>query len=97
MANKRMSKTAPLSERNLTNVPEQSGVYNLKNQKGEIIYTGSAGAGRLKARLQEHLRNSDVRGARKFQVRPLSSTAEARRVEEALIKRHKPRENKQGK
>ncbi len=94
MAKKKMGETTGLSKRNLQKVPEQSGVYNLKNQKGEIIYTGSAGAGRLKARLEEHLSSGDVRGARKFQTRPLSSTAEARRVEAALIKRHKPRENK---
>ena len=97
MPSKRMGKTKPLSKKNLKNIPAQSGVYNLKNQKGEIIYTGSAGAGRLKSRLQEHLNNQDIRGARNFQVRPLSSTSEARRVEQALIKRHKPRENKRGK
>ncbi|MCH8063729.1 MAG: GIY-YIG nuclease family protein [Chloroflexi bacterium] len=94
---KRMGETKVLSTRNLEDVPEQSGVYNLINQKGEIIYTGSAGAGRLRARLEEHLSSGDVRGARKFQTRPLSSTAEARRVEAALIERNKPRENKRGK
>ena len=94
---KKMGKTKGLSKRNLQDVPNQSGVYNLKNQKGEIIYTGSAGAGRLKSRLKEQLSSGAVRGARTFQTRPLSSTAEARRVEAALIKRNKPRENKRGK
>ena len=94
---KRLGKTTGLSIKNLKNVPEQSGVYNLKNQNGEIIYTGSAGAGRLKARLEAHLSSGDVIGARKFQTRPLSSTEEARRVEAALIKRNKPRVNKRGK
>ena len=97
MAKKRMGKSKPLSGRNLRDVPEQSGVYNLRNRKGDIIYTGSAGAGRLKERLQEHLRNRDVRGATRFQTRPLSSAAEARRVERALIERHKPRANTRGK
>ena len=94
---KKMGKTKSLSKRNVQDVPKQSGVYNLKNQKGETIYTGSASAGRLKSRLEEHLSSGHVRGARKFQVRPLSSTAEARRVEAALIERNKPRENKRGK
>ena len=94
---KRMGKTRVLSKKNLRDVANQSGVYNLKNQKGEIIYTGTAGAGRLKSRLEEHLLSDDVKGARKFQTRPLSSTAEARRVEAALIKRNQPRENKRGK
>ena len=94
---RKMGKTKGISKRNLQDVPKQSGVYNLKNQKGEIIYTGSAGAGRLRARLEEQLSSGGVKGARKFQTRPLSSTAEARRVEAALIKRNKPRENKRGK
>lgn len=94
---KKMGKTKGLSKRNVQDVPNQSGVYNLKNRKGEIIYTGSAGAGRLKSRLEEHLSGGNVRSAKKIQTRPLSSTAEARRVEAALIKRNKPRENKQGK
>ena len=93
---KRMGKTKPLSQKNLTDVPAQSGVYNLRNRKGDIIYTGSAGAGRLRARLQEHLGKRDVRGAKRYQIRPLSSTAEARRVEKALIERNRPRENKRG-
>ena len=92
-----MGKTKPLSKRNLKDVPAQSGVYNLRNRKGDIIYTGSAGAGRLKTRLQEQLRNRDVPSAKSFQIRPLSSTAEARRVEKALIERNKPRENKRRK
>jgi excinuclease UvrABC nuclease subunit len=93
---KRMGKTKPLSEKSLQDVPEQSGVYNLRNEKGEIIYTGSSGAGRLRARLREHLKSGDVAGARSFQVRPLSSAAEARRVGEALIARNRPRENRRG-
>ena len=93
---KRMGKAKPLSQKNLTDVPAQSGVYNLRNRKGDIIYTGSAGAGRLRARLQEHLGKRDVRGAKSYQMRPLSSTAEARRVEKALIERNRPRENKLG-
>ncbi len=94
---KRMGKTIGISKRNLQDVHDQSGVYNLKNQKGEIIYTGLAGAGRLKCRLNEHLSSGDVRGAKKFQTRPMSSKAEAKRVEAALIKRNRPRENKRGK
>ncbi len=94
---KRMGKTKGLSKNNLRDVANQNGVYNLKNQKGEIIYTGTADAERLKSRLEEHLSSGDVKGARKFQTRPLSSTAEARRVEAALIKRNQPRENKRGK
>ena len=87
-----MGKTKPLSQKNLRDVPKQSGVYNLRNRKGDVVYTGSAGVSRLRERLQEHLGNRDVRGAKSYQIRPLSSTAEARRVEKALIERNRPRE-----
>ena len=93
---KRMGKTRSLSETDLRDVPEQSGVYNLRNRKGEIIYTESAGARRLRERLREHLSRRDVPGAKAFQIRPLSSTAEARRVERALVIRNRPSENKRG-
>ena len=93
---KRMGKTRPLSETNLRDVPEQSGVYNLRNRKGEIIYTGSTRAGRLRERLRGRLSRRDVPGAKVFQIRPLSSAAEARRVERALVKRNRLPENKRG-
>ena len=94
---KRMGKMRPLSERSLQEVPDRSGVYNLRNRKGEIIYTGSAEAGRLKARLREHLRDNEVTGTRSFQVRPLSSAAEAKRVEKALTARNRPRLSREDK
>ncbi len=81
---KRMGTTKPLSQKTPSDVPAQSGVYNLRNRKGDIIYTGSAGAGRLRARLQEHLGRRDGSGAKSYQFRPLSSAAEARRVEKGL-------------
>jgi excinuclease UvrABC nuclease subunit len=74
---KRTGKTKPLPQKNLSDVPAQTGVYNLRNRKGDIIHTGLAGADRLKARLQEHLDKCDARGARSYQIRPLSSAAEA--------------------
>ena len=93
----RMGARKPLSDKNLDDVPDQSGVYNLINRQGDIVYTGSAGAGRLRVRLKEHVNQKDIPGATKFQIRPTRSTPEARRVEQRLIKRNKPRHNDRGK
>ena len=94
---KRMGSRKPFSEKNVSDVPDQSGVYNLVNRQGDIVYTGSAGARRLRERLKEHLDQKDIPGAAQFQVRPTKSTAEARTVEQTLIRRNKPKYNKQGK
>ena len=94
---KRMGSKKPFSEKNVNDVPDQSGVYNLVNRQGDIVYIGSAGARRLRERLKEHLDQEDIPGAASFQVRLTKSTAEARKVEQELIKRNKPKYNEQGK
>ena len=94
---KRMGSKKPFSEKNVNDVPDQSGVYNLINRQGDIVYTGSAGARRLRERLKEHIDQKDIPGAAQFQVRPTKSTAEAKKVEQELIKRNKPKYNEQGK
>ena len=94
----RMGKTRPLSRKQVNeNVPDQSGVYDLINRNGEVAYTGSAGAGRLRQRLNEHIVQGDVPGATQFRVRPTSSTKEARRVEGQRIANLKPPYNTQSK
>ena len=94
---KRMGPQKPFSDKKVNGVPDQSGVYNLINRQGNIVYTGSAGAGRLRERLKEHIDQKDIPGATQFQVRPTNGTAEAKKVEQELIKRHKPKYNEQGK
>ena len=93
---KRMGAKKPFLNKNVNDVPDQSGVYNIINRQGDVVYTGSAGAGRLRERLKEHLNHEDIPGAAQFQVRPTSSTAEAKKVEQELIKRNKPKYNEQG-
>ena len=93
-----MGKTRPLSRRQVNeNVPNQSGVYDLIDRNGEVAYTGSAGAGRLRQRLNEHAVQGDVPGVTQFRFRPTSSTEQARRVEAQRIADLKPRHNRQGK
>ena len=98
MASKRMGKQRPLSKKQVKeSVPNQSGVYNILNRGGDVVYTGMAGAGRLQDRLMEHLESGDIPGGSAFQIRPTSSSAQAQKVEANLIKRHQPKYNDQGK
>ena len=94
---KRMGSKKPFSAKNIDDVPDQSGAYNLISRQGDIVYTGSAGAGRLRERLKEHLDQKDIPAAAKLQVRPTARTTEAKRLEQELIKRNRPRYNEQGK
>lgn len=93
MASSKMKKVRPFSTKNLNGVPDQSGVYELLNRSGEITYVGSAGAGRLRKRLYEHLNSGDIPGASQFSIRPTTSTAEARTLEKKYIKKINPKHN----
>ncbi len=74
-------------------------VYKLFNQKGDNIYTGTAKRSRVHERLQEHLRGGKdaIPGARRVEIYQKSSIGEARKSEARIIKRSKPRHNKQAK
>lgn len=48
-----------------------------------------AGWEEVKEYLEEHLDQQDIPSAAQFQVRPPKSTAEAKKVEQELIKRNK--------
>lgn len=93
MADSKMKKVKPFSTKNLNSVADQSGVYELLNRNGEVTYVGSAGAGRLKKRLSEHLNSGDIPGASQFRVRLTTGTAEARALEKKYIKKMKPKHN----
>ena len=93
MAAKKMSKAKPFSKKNLGTVPDQSGIYELLNRNGDVNYVGSAGAGRLRERLGEHLNSGDIPGSSQFRFRPTTSTAEARTMERKYIKKENPKHN----
>ena len=93
--NKKLSKSKRFCNKNISTVPNQSGVYVLKNPNNKIQYVGSAGAGRLKARLQEHLNQKDIPNVTYFQFRKTTSEKMARELEKKYILRLKPRYNKQ--
>lgn len=66
-----MGRRRRFSQENLTRVPDESGVYELLGPQGEVLYVGMAGAGRVRERLLEHLRDEDVPGVTDFRVQML--------------------------
>ena len=88
---KELNKPRNLNKTNLREVPAQSGIYVIRNRKGDVQWVGKAGAGRLRERLLEHFNQKDVPGAELFQFRPTTSDREAVALEKRYKKRLKPK------
>jgi len=88
---KRLTNRQTFNQTNLQDVPDQSGIYLVRNRKGDCQYVGSAGAGRLAERLKDHLNEGDIPGAHSFQIRTTTSENEARKLEKEYKRRYKPR------
>jgi excinuclease UvrABC nuclease subunit len=87
----KLTKKLRPTEKNLGEVPKQSGVYILhRGQKSK--YVGSAGAGRLPQRIRQQL--NQKRGITSFQYRPTTSEREARKLEEKYRDRLNPKQKK---
>ena len=73
-------------------------VYKLENAKGENVYTGVAKRNRVGERLAEHLPGAKdaIPGVERVVIDQKSTIAEAKKSEARIIKRSKPRHNKQG-
>lgn len=98
MATKRFSPRRNFDKTNTQKVPtNQPIVYKLLNKEGTNIYTGEAKRGRGSERLRDHLPGGQdfIQGAATFQVKQKPSTAEAEKEEKQIIKREKPKYNKQ--
>lgn len=74
-------------------------VYKILDRKGENIYTGVAGKGNVRDRLEDHLpgHKDAVPGASKVQIDRQSSIREAEQKEARIISRSRPKYNQQGK
>ena len=88
---KRLTNKQTFNQTNLQDVPDQSGIYMIRNRRGTSQYVGSAGAGRLAERLKEHLTKGDIPGDHSFQIRTSSSEMEARKLESQYKPRYRPR------
>jgi len=78
MIQKRLTSKKRVTEVNLSNVPNQSGVYVLHRKSGSV-YVESAAAGRLQERVREQV--DTKRGVTSFQYRPTTNTKEAEYLE----------------
>ena len=83
----RMTRKKRISEKNLSEVPSQSGVYIL-HRGLKSRYVGMAEAGGLQKRIRQQL--SRKRGITSFQYRPTTSEREARKLEKEYHDRLNP-------
>lgn len=88
---RRLTNRQTFNQTNLQDVPDQSGIYIVRNRKDTCQYVGSAGPGRLAERLKEHLSKRDIAGAHSFQIRTTTSETEARKLERQYRHRYKPK------
>src|SRR5690606_6877421 len=84
----------------LKKLPDEPGVYIMKDEKGEIIYVGKAI--NLKKRVRQYFQssrnnspkvNAMVRHIREFEYIIVDNEVEALILEANLIKKHKPKYN----
>lgn len=94
------TKTTKLNKDMISKLPENKPVvYKILDNKNQNIYTGIAGRGNVQDRLKDHLlRGQDpVPGGAKVRIEQKSSIDEARKAEQNIVSRSKPKYNKQGK
>ncbi|MFH1656154.1 MAG: GIY-YIG nuclease family protein [Candidatus Nealsonbacteria bacterium] len=74
-------------------------VYKIKNVKGDNLYTGIAGRGRVQKRLMEHkkLKKEIISGGINFQIVQVKTKERAEQIEKQIIKKEQPRFNEQNK
>lgn len=71
-------------------------IYRILTESGKTNYVGVAQRGRAQERIQEHLDDGKIPGA-KVQITQVPSITEARQKEQNIISRSQPKYNKQGK
>ena len=89
-------KSVPFNRTGIGTLPTNKPiVYKIETPGGKNNYTGVAKRGRAQERLQEHLpAGKDPIPGAKIQIEQVSSIAEARKKEEAIIGREQPKYNK---
>lgn len=88
---KRMTRKKRVGEKNLSEVPNQSGVYIL-HRGLKSRYVGRAGAGRLQKEIKQQLRKK--RGITSFQYRSTTSKREASQLEKEYRDRLNPEQKR---
>ncbi|MBT3168965.1 MAG: hypothetical protein HN921_17980 [Bacteroidetes bacterium] len=89
-------KTVKFNVSNIDKLPKDKPVlYKIKTNAGTTNYVGVAKRGRIQERLKEHLNSEEIKGI-KVEIEQMPSIAEAKEKETRIIKRTKPKYNKQG-
>ena len=89
-----MSKKTRFNKSSIAKLPNDKPVlYRIETESGNLNYAGIAKKGRVQDRLKEHL--GIIPGA-VVKIEQFSSIADARKKEANVIKRNKPKYNKQG-
>jgi len=89
-------KSVPFNHTGISKLPiDKPVVYRIETPTGKNNYTGVAQRGRAQERLQEHLpAGKDPIPGAKVSIEQVSTIAEAKRKEEAIIGREQPKYNK---
>jgi len=87
----RMTRKKRISENNLSEVPNQSGIYIL-HRGSKSRYVGMAKAAGLQKRIRQQLKNK--RGLTSFQYRPTTSEREARKLEKRYRDQLNPKQKR---
>jgi excinuclease ABC subunit C len=93
--NKKLGRKRNLNQTNLDKVPNKPGIYLIRNKKDNEQYIGMTT--RLRSRLQHHLSQQDIPGARSFQIRSTRSVSQAEKLEEKYMRNYRPKYNIQKK
>ncbi len=87
-------KTVNYNRQNIGTLPnDKPAIYRIKTGTGHDNYIGTAQKGRVRERIEEHL--GEIPGA-KVEIEQFSSINDAQKKETNVIKRVKPKYNKQG-
>ena len=90
------TKTVPFNAEGTTKLPNNKPVvYRIKTEGNTTNYVGVAQRGRVQERIQEHVHDVRIPGA-KVQIEQKPSIREARAAEKRVIARAKPQYNRQG-
>ncbi|MBN1351932.1 hypothetical protein JXJ21_21190 [candidate division KSB1 bacterium] len=89
-----MARKVKFNKSSIEQLPNDKPVlYRIETESGSLNYVGVAQKGRVRDRLKEHL--GEIPGAT-VSVEQFSSISDARKKETNVIKRNKPKYNKQG-
>ena len=89
-----MAKKVNYNKTEVQNLPnDKPVVYRIKTETGNTNYVGIAQRGRVQDRVTEHI--GEIPGA-SVSVEQFSSISDARKNEANVLKRNKPKYNKQG-